>query len=75
MEQDLILMNFRMRRDMKETFELICRSKNIAMTSQLNMLIEKYNREEMTKNYLKWKIEPEEEPLSFLSTNMDTKTW
>lgn len=69
MDHELILVNFRMRKDMKETFELLCRNRNIAMTSQLNMLVEKLIRQDMMRVYLESKMEPEDEPLSFLSSN------
>ncbi len=39
------------------------------MTSQLNMLVEKLIRQDMTRHFLEEKMGPQDEPLSFFSSN------
>lgn len=69
MDQELVLINFRMRKDMKETFERICRSKNISMTSQLNMLVEQLIQQNVSRLIEQKTRQVQDEPLSFYSTN------
>jgi hypothetical protein len=63
---ETVLMNFNIPPQLKSTFNLACRYKNISMTSQLNMLIDTFIKKEVFETrQLELMDEAKNQPLEF----------
>jgi hypothetical protein len=63
---ETVLMNFNIPPQLKSTFNLACRYKNISMTSQLNMLIDTFIKKEVFEaRQLEWAEEAKNHPIEF----------